>query len=88
MSAEDTSGQAFPGMSRQGFPVQGMTLRQWFAGQALIAMGSKPADIVMAAIPALAKSTGRDAEWRAEILLAVSKSAYDIADAMIEAGNK
>ncbi len=35
MSAKDDGGQAFPGRNFLGVPVPGMTLRDWFAGQAL-----------------------------------------------------
>lgn len=66
----------------------GMTLRDWFAGQALCAMGGKSADIVMSSIPSLAKATGRDEEFRRQMIDGVSKSAYDIADAMLKERSK
>lgn len=86
MSEKADGGSAFP--TADGSWRGGMTLRDWFAGQALCAMGGKSADVVMASIPSLAKATGRDEEWRKQMILGVTKSAYDIADAMIEARKK
>ncbi len=58
-----------------------MTLRDWFAGMAMSAIAKD--GIVTASIPSLANATGRDKEWRADIIEAVTRSAYDIADAML-----
>jgi hypothetical protein len=50
----------------------GMTLRDWFAGQSLHAIVPRPADI-------------EDFESVCEYAKAFAKTAYEIADAMVEA---
>jgi len=64
----------------------GMTLRDYFAAQAM--SGLIGDGIVNASIPSLANATGLDAAWRNEIIQAATKSAYDLADAMIAQRNK
>ena len=67
MNGEETGGQAFPTMSNTEY-IPGMTLRDWFAGQALAGMA------------ALYTQAGGTSEEIADANAAV---AYLMADAMI-----
>lgn len=62
-------------------PASDMELRDWFACGAM--QGLMRSDIINSAVPALAKATGRDAEFRNEIIGACAQSAYEVADAML-----
>jgi len=64
---------AFPGTDAGGFISTGMTLRDWFAGQAIMGL---------CACPSL--SIPMEADWR-EFL---SDQAFKVADAMMEARKK
>lgn len=88
MSIKNTGGPAFPRPLSQhdtklpGQPVpgqDGMTLRDWFAGQAL--------DGVMATMPGECTQRPGTNGYR-ERNLELATWAYDIADAMIEARTK
>lgn len=68
-------------MINTGGRAECMSLRDWFAGMAL--QGLVRDGIVNSAIPSLAKATGRDAEWRSELITAAAASAYDLADATL-----
>jgi len=73
---------AFPHQLDEGSPRNGMTLRDYFAGQALAGMMANP-DIVQAAI---SYANGCGYEFSASGTIA--KRAYIQADAMIEEGRK
>jgi len=59
----------------------GMSLLQWYAGMALGALAKE--GIISSAIPSLAKATGRDEEWRREMIGATAKSCVDLAEAIL-----
>lgn len=61
--------------------MQGMSLRDYIAAKAMQSLVGD--GIVYASIPALATAIGKDEKWREEIIRAVAKSAYDMADAML-----
>ena len=76
---KDTSGQAFPThpalySSADQHLAQGMSLRDWFAGQALIALAAD-----LASVGAVAR------EAKLHPSKALAQSSYQIADAMIAA---
>lgn len=64
---------AFPGTDARGFVSTGMTLRDWFAGQAIMGLCACPSF-----------SIPMESDWR-EFL---SVEAYKVADAMMEARKK
>jgi hypothetical protein len=78
MTTKDNGGTAFPGptFTMAGYPnghSMGMTLRDWFAGQALVAFfGSQPF------LEECGNKGKRPSAYAAKI-------AFDVADAMIEA---
>lgn len=69
-------GTAFP----DGFHHPGMSLRDWFAGKAMIAFVSDPTWQALTA----AKRSTFDQERMAEIRAALAADAYAIADAMLK----
>jgi hypothetical protein len=73
MSEKDNQELAFPGTDARGFVSTGMTLRDWFAGQAMAGLCAC-ADLY---IPA-------GENW----ITYIPKKAYDVADAMMEARKK
>ena len=80
MSEKDNGGDAFPVMNMAtGLIHQGMTLRDWFAGQALITLGEGN--------PNLPDDPADIRHWPKPMVMAVrrAKWAYLQADAMIEA---
>lgn len=75
MSIRDDGGPAYPGTETDGhyYPAPGMTLRDWFAGQALAGL----IDGASKAISELAKDTDVDAKALTACM------AFSLADAMI-----
>lgn len=80
-------GPAFPcnfNMSTFEHEIKGMTLRDWFAGQALVGVSSVPAFHTII-IEAQIKRPGRE---KATVGECVAYYCYDLADAMLKARNK
>jgi hypothetical protein len=75
MSAQDNGGPAFPGF-KDGLPVPGMDLRDWFAGQALAGLMAECNENDNAR-SALAKKRGMSIDQTR------TSQAYQIADAML-----
>lgn len=74
MSNKENNMPAFPVIAGQNVYSNGMSLRDWFAGQALAPM--------MADMPLLSKAAREDSISPTKY---AAKCAYEIADAMMEA---
>jgi hypothetical protein len=74
---QDNSGQAFP-MHERDDALRGMSLRDWFAGQAM-----QSENIAIAIMAASGKAAVPD-NWNYDI----AKGAYSIADAMLAERNR
>lgn len=78
---KETGGQAFPSRDSGGNNIRGMTLRDWFAGQALNALLFNPI-----AVETMLKVISDGEEEPGEL---VSEAAYQMADYMLkERGNE
>ena len=75
MTTKDDGGPAFPMSSVDGYEQTGMTLRQWFAGQAL------------AGICVNDEYWRLNEEYRGKSASELAHRAYQVADAMIAEGS-
>ena len=91
MSKENDGGPAFPqdlqGRRGDDPDMQGMSLRDWFAGQAMPALMMNANAVFVAAAKADSPEALRLAKL-AYFETAIAAGAYALADAMLEARNK